>query len=83
VPLTIADVYSALYDSPPDQKLAFVRWVATRFAVPARARDLDMGCGTARLIPGLARRVDRWPATSRTPCTRPRHATALPALRVP
>jgi SAM-dependent methyltransferase len=65
VPVTIADVYSALYDSPPDQKLAFVHWVATSFGTPAEARVLDMGCGTGRLIPGLA--ASGWRVTGYEP----------------
>src|SRR3954454_18529213 len=54
MPLSAADVYSALYDSPPDEELAFVRWVAEAYGIGPGSCVLDMGCGTGRLLPGLA-----------------------------
>jgi SAM-dependent methyltransferase len=52
--LDVAEVYSALYNSPPDAELDFLRWTAHEYGVTPGGRVLDMGCGTGRLLPGLA-----------------------------
>ncbi|HEU5034496.1 MAG TPA: class I SAM-dependent methyltransferase [Mycobacteriales bacterium] len=49
-----AEVYAALYDAPPEDEQEFVRWVAQTFHGDEVARVLDMGCGTGRLLAGLA-----------------------------
>jgi SAM-dependent methyltransferase len=76
MPLSAADVYSALYDSPPDEELEFVRWVAEIYGIRPGSCVLDVGCGTGRLLPGLA--AMGWRVVGYEP--NPQYAAAARAL---